>query len=837
MGTASTGVRTVIEGYFNQVPFGIPLVGWSLATGDMDDDSHDDIAIGVPNFGPFDTSAGQGRVHVVYGRSRPTSTLFLDDAPDTTTVEPSFSFGADGRLGSAVAMGYYNSDSYADLLMGAPGDGFDDNVNGSAYLLRGQSFRPSVFYLDTTPGIDHAIFLGNSGLDELGAAVALIDVNGDGLDDAIIGAPGDNITGEIDRYDNGTVYHYLSFDFLPFTATTLDENTLYAYACMGRAQSDMLGRSLGAGDLDGDGFSEALMAAPDQPSRAANGEIVAFQNLAVPPRIVSATVVERGGVNRVVDPGDLIILTFTGTVSVEPLISFVEGTDWFLTNPGASLGSDAIITRSPSDSNSLVIRLGSGFSNLVVDGDDPSTSTSIDLAANRTLAVSDPITGSLAVDNGIRGLDDEGVDLRWRYVGIGRTLGPSGGEVILRNNLPGDPIDFEFTRHRLVVPPGALSGPTQFSFQALSSSFLNQEFTTGLRIATDAADPDNMFSIPATLVMEYRHSDIDFEAGQIEGLVLPFQITPTGVEPLAQTSSSGGVQTCSAGMAVALQAMDEGVTQDGEENTVSVELNGLNPSGGASPGTFATLPVNPVEERTIYLLADTGGASATATFVTTMAQVEPLLAPDTGSGYLLHVIEFPGYQSVTSGTPNRIAVKIRQATIFERTSGSPQAGANMFPTQSGALFIIETWDGGSNPIAFTDPVNISVQYIDRTDSTLTDIVDFGSVVGSPYQMRIVRSRVDTVQGPDFQHVSDTQSNSVSTGVVTAMGVTNLTDSDGQGAWGAVVNTSITPPSVTRQDIIDHILGVTTLTGDEFDLADADANDVIDAADLVSFINP
>ncbi|MBN1475643.1 FG-GAP repeat protein, partial [Candidatus Sumerlaeota bacterium] len=625
--------------------------------------------------------------------------------------------------------------------------------------------------------------------------------------------------------------------FFPLAAVTLDENTIYSHAYMGRAQSDMLGRSLGVGDIDSDGFPEALLAAPDEPGGAANGEVVVFKNLAVPPRIVSATVIERGGVNRVIDPGDLIVLTFTGSVSVDPLISFANSADWFLTNPGASLGTDAIITRSPSDSNSLVIRLGSGFSHLVVDGDDPASSTSIDLAASRTLIVSDPITGSLAVDNGVRGIDDEGVDLRWRYVGIGRTLGPAGGDVILRDNQPGGPIDFEFTRHRLSIPAGALSGPTQFSFQALSASFLEQEYTTGLRIATDAADPDNLFGIPATLVLEYRDSDIDFEAGQIEGLVLPFQITPTGLEPLAATSSSGGVQTCSVGAAAALQALDEGVTQDGEENTVSVELDGLNPAGGASPGTFATLPVNPVEERTIYLLPGSGAAAATATFVTTMGDVEPLLAPDTGSGYLLHSVEFPGYQSVSAATPNRIAVKIRQATIFERTSGSPQAGANMFPTQSGALFIIETFNSGGSPIAFTDPVNVSVQYIARTDPHLTDIVNFSSVVGNAYQMRIVRSRVDTVQGPDFQFISGTQSNNSSTGVVTATGVTNLTDADGQSAWGAVVNTSVAPPSVTLQDIIDHILGVSTLTGDEYNLANADGNNVIDAADLVSYINP
>jgi FG-GAP repeat len=837
MGTATAGVRTVMAGFFNQASSLPPLVGWALAAGDMDDDSYDDIAVGAPNWGPFDTSAGQGRTIVAYGRPRPASAITLDDDSATMTVEPTMTYGQDGRLGSAVAMGHFNSDPYADLLIGAPGDGFDDNVDGSAYIVRGQSFRPSSFYLDTTPGIDHAIYLGNSGLDELGASVALVDTSGDGLDDAIIGAPGDNITGDIGRFDCGTIYNCTSFDFLPFTATTLDASTLNAHAYMGRAQSDMFGRSLGAGDIDGDGFPEALMAAPAQPSGAANGEIVVFKSLAVPPQIVSATVVERGGINRVVDPGDLIILTFTGSVTLDPLLSFVSNTDWFLTNSGASLGSDAIITRSPSDSNSLVIRLGGGFSNLIVDGDDPSTSTSIDLAAIRTLSVYDPITGTLAVDNGIRGIDDEAIDLRWRYVGIGRTVGTAGGDVILRNNPNGGPIDFEFTRHRLSIPPGALSGTTAFTFQALSASFLDQEFTTGLRIATDAADPDNMFSIPATLVLEYRESDIDFEAGQIEGLVLPFQITPTGVEPLATTSSSGGVQACSVGAAAALQAMDEGVTQDGEENTVSVGLDGLNPAEGASPGTFATLPVNPVEERSIFLLAGSGGAAATATFVTTMGDVEPFIAPDTGSGYLLHSVEFPGYDTVTAVTPNRIEVKIRQATIFERTSGSPQAGANMFPTQSGALFIIETFDSGSSPIIFTDPVNISVQYIDRTGPTLTDIVDFSSVVGSPYQMRIVRSRVDTSLGPDFQHISATQSNSSSTGVVTATGVTNLTDADGQGAWGAIVDTSVSPPSVTRQDIIDHILGVTTLVGDEYDLADDDGNGVIDAADLVSFINP
>ena len=99
--------------------------------------------------------------------------------------------------GRSVALMDLDGDGYADLIVGAPLDDDDDLMSGKVLIFLGGD-------AETDPDV---VILGSNG-EQFGFSVARAgDVNGDGIDDLVVGAP-KNDTNEIDA---GVAYiFYLS---------------------------------------------------------------------------------------------------------------------------------------------------------------------------------------------------------------------------------------------------------------------------------------------------------------------------------------------------------------------------------------------------------------------------------------------------------------------------------------------------------------------------------------------------------------------------------------------------------------------------------------------------
>ena len=141
--------------------FGVSLDG----AGDVNGDGYDDVIIGADSY-----NSGTGRVYVYHGSASGLSTT----ANRTLTgAGVSYYFGV-----SVAGVGDVNRDGYGDVMIGA--DGYN-SYTGRAYLYLGSasgigSLAKSTFAAPTT-GIDFGYTLAGAG-----------DVNGDGYDDVIIGA-------------------------------------------------------------------------------------------------------------------------------------------------------------------------------------------------------------------------------------------------------------------------------------------------------------------------------------------------------------------------------------------------------------------------------------------------------------------------------------------------------------------------------------------------------------------------------------------------------------------------------------------------------------------------
>ena len=203
--------------------------------GDVNNDGYDDIIMGAPLWDG--TGTDEGLVRIYYGGRRGllstrVSTLVLGQ-PRAHTGQ------------SVSSAGDVNGDGYDDVIVGAPQFDAGQTDEGAAFL-----------YLGRSAGIDWtASWTADSGAagDNLGWCVADAgDVNGDGYDDVAVGVPYHDAGAD----DGGAVFVYLG------SADGLADAPDWIFT--GDAAGMKLGLEVAtAGDVNGDGYSDLLVGAPE----------------------------------------------------------------------------------------------------------------------------------------------------------------------------------------------------------------------------------------------------------------------------------------------------------------------------------------------------------------------------------------------------------------------------------------------------------------------------------------------------------------------------------------------------------------------------------------------
>ena len=270
------------------------------SAGDINGDGYDDLMIAA------DTMEYQGRVFVVFGRDNMPSTIDLENL-GTGGISFTGHNIYHGIGLSLSAAGDINGDGFDDLILGARNGlaSYQNNNNkGESYLIFGASTLPTSIELGSL-GSKGVVFRSTTVFDAAGRVSAAGDVNGDGFDDLIIGAPSYGASRVYFKQGGYIVYGRPQF---PTVVSVLDSDVIIERES--DAFPDLTGFSVSsAGDVNGDGFDDLILGAPHNGAAGnlktyAGSSFLIFSGSALPATIKLATLGSLGVKIFGADAGD-----------------------------------------------------------------------------------------------------------------------------------------------------------------------------------------------------------------------------------------------------------------------------------------------------------------------------------------------------------------------------------------------------------------------------------------------------------------------------------------------------------------------------------------------------
>ncbi|MDV6234160.1 FG-GAP-like repeat-containing protein [Leptospira ellisii] len=209
--------------------------GGALGTGDVNGDGYEDLFVGA-----YGANSSQGAVYIFHSTGS-SGIVASGYSTATTTLVGELS---NDRFGMSLSVGDANGDGYADVLVGADGI-------SKAYVFH--STGVGGIPANSAP-FANTLLYGPTAT-QFGISVALGDVTGDGFDDASIGAK---------TFSTGTgrAFFFHSVGITGIANQDFSTSGVANSTITGSISGGLFGSSISLGDVNGDGFADALIGAP-----------------------------------------------------------------------------------------------------------------------------------------------------------------------------------------------------------------------------------------------------------------------------------------------------------------------------------------------------------------------------------------------------------------------------------------------------------------------------------------------------------------------------------------------------------------------------------------------
>ncbi|MEK7673511.1 MAG: S-layer homology domain-containing protein [Patescibacteria group bacterium] len=236
--------------------------GAAYTVGDFNNDGRDDLVISSP-YASADGNQWSGQIDIILSTPEMGEKKMISITGDD-----------DGdQLGTSLASGDFNGDGITDIAVSAHNATFDEKRSGKVYVINGAEDLYSQTYRQMTSQRGRRIGSMASGRlngvttgDGFGMSIGAYDINQDGLDDLIVGAP----LVSVEDSKVGAAYTYYG-DSSGFLAGRV---------FYGRTEDGRFGAQVGAGKITSTGSVDILVGAyrEDQDGLDQVGKIYLYKN-------------------------------------------------------------------------------------------------------------------------------------------------------------------------------------------------------------------------------------------------------------------------------------------------------------------------------------------------------------------------------------------------------------------------------------------------------------------------------------------------------------------------------------------------------------------------------
>lgn len=207
-------------------------------------DGRDDLVIGAPGESPG-ASPRSGAAYLFAGSGYGVSPTDFIDQGGLDINEPGDQFG------SSFAAGDFDGDGDEDLAVGAPNEAPTLVRSGAVFVFNGSAGGLKAYSKHDQTG------MGTNEIgDRFGETMVAADFNGDGFDDLVVGAPGEELGA---GSPSGAAFLLLGSPLGLLPERAIDQTGLGV-----NEAGDMFAMALSAGDYDNDGKADLAVGAPGE---------------------------------------------------------------------------------------------------------------------------------------------------------------------------------------------------------------------------------------------------------------------------------------------------------------------------------------------------------------------------------------------------------------------------------------------------------------------------------------------------------------------------------------------------------------------------------------------